>query len=503
MFADGVFTTQVPPSVKMAPEHGMTSAYYRTYLSECVGWRKIPPKAESWVSRIIEGVEQGWHNALPHAAGNQTAGFFDLSLGYSREVQMLKPDTPAKRENVRPGHVLPGKRTAHCSLLHVTPEEKSFTDAPSTAAIVSVARHSGAAMRRTTAMIALCHFTELAACRLLLVLLIGIFARHALKRKHNTCNTRFMQSKVAARYALFMWWLRTMDAFNYMSPQVYNQALPDGPNSSGSAKATRARRRGMPETARQTKPAKPVPNPPAAARERPMSTTTARQALANGRQNPWLLSTHARSGRATEPETASIKAGNTAFPRGHCLLLVLLAMTQAASATVFQPTDTASLRTAAAAYNTDAASASVTYGPISSWDVSAIASMHELFENLNEFNADISNWDISSVTDMRSMFYVRLRACPVPNLQLARLLHAACARTLPHALPYTRGISPSSYLPLCTWQGASAFNQSLSLDASSVTDMSYMFSVRLRACPVPNLQLAPLLHGCLRPHLAP
>merc|ERR1740130_994554 len=88
-------------------------------------------------------------------------------------------------------------------------------------------------------------------------------------------------------------------------------------------------------------------------------------------------------------------------------------------------TDTASLRTAAQEYNANAANATVTYGPISSWGVSAITSTHQLFYNLGEFNADVSAWNTSGVTDMSDMF-----------------------------------------------RGASAFNQPLSLDTSSVTDMS-------------------------------
>ena len=75
--------------------------------------------------------------------------------------------------------------------------------------------------------------------------------------------------------------------------------------------------------------------------------------------------------------------------------------------------DTASLRTAVEAYNADAASATATYGPISSWDVSAVTSMHGLVADLEQFNADISSWDTSSVTDMRYMFDVRsARALP-------------------------------------------------------------------------------------------
>ena len=75
--------------------------------------------------------------------------------------------------------------------------------------------------------------------------------------------------------------------------------------------------------------------------------------------------------------------------------------------------DTASLRTAVEAYNADAASATATYGPISSWGVSAITSMNELFSGMSNFNADISSWDTSGVTDMEYMFRVRsARALP-------------------------------------------------------------------------------------------
>ena len=78
---------------------------------------------------------------------------------------------------------------------------------------------------------------------------------------------------------------------------------------------------------------KPAPNPPAAARERPMSTAAAGQTLANGTRNPRLSSTHARSALETKPRAESHSIGNRAFPRRHCLLLGLLAMAHAASAT--------------------------------------------------------------------------------------------------------------------------------------------------------------------------
>eukprot|EP01040_Poterioochromonas_malhamensis_P016590 gene16590-18875_t len=44
------------------------------------------------------------------------------------------------------------------------------------------------------------------------------------------------------------------------------------------------------------------------------------------------------------------------------------------------------------------------YGHISSWDVSQVTDMSELFRNWDSFNEDISRWDVSKVTDMSSMF---------------------------------------------------------------------------------------------------
>ena len=94
-------------------------------------------------------------------------------------------------------------------------------------------------------------------------------------------------------------------------------------------------------------------------------------------------------------------------------------------------------------------------------------------------------------------------------------LHTACAAFAPTPVPNPRPYRvPNSCAPFSTRQEASAFNQPLSIDTSSVTDMNSMFRVRpervkrsmpsrgfpgtLLASPSPH---APLPSPC--PHRAP
>ena len=93
------------------------------------------------------------------------------------------------------------------------------------------------------------------------------------------------------------------------------------------------------------------------------------------------------------------------------------------------------------------------------------------------FNQPLS-FDTSKVTTMSTMFAVRsTRAlAPDPSWVLARALHAPPP---PHGLT-----PPGPHAALSTRQMASSFNQPLSLDTSSVTDMTAMFYVRsARALP--------------------
>ena len=40
----------------------------------------------------------------------------------------------------------------------------------------------------------------------------------------------------------------------------------------------------------------------------------------------------------------------------------------------------------------------------STWVVSGVTNMKQMFKNASAFNKDISSWNVSSVTDMESMF---------------------------------------------------------------------------------------------------
>ena len=118
-----------------------------------------------------------------------------------------------------------------------------------------------------------------------------------------------------------------------------------------------------------------------------------------------------------------------------------------------------------------------------------------MFYGASAFNQPLS-FDTSSVTNMDSMFCVRSSPCPAPICSRAlscTLLAAAVARRLPPADPHT---SPPTTCPAFdSRQQASAFNQPLSFDTSSVTATSYMFQVRSSPCPAPNLQPSPFLQA--------
>eukprot|EP00964_Phaeocystis_antarctica_P102552 scaffold67892_cov48-Phaeocystis_antarctica.AAC.1 len=84
-----------------------------------------------------------------------------------------------------------------------------------------------------------------------------------------------------------------------------------------------------------------------------------------------------------------------------------------------------------------------------------------------------------------------LHACSAPNLQSS--LHCTLDAVAPACwpAPSPRTVCP----PFDSRQFASAFNQPLSFDTSSVTNMFNMFYVRSCPCHAPNLQSSPPLHA--------
>eukprot|EP00964_Phaeocystis_antarctica_P138816 scaffold103466_cov54-Phaeocystis_antarctica.AAC.2 len=92
--------------------------------------------------------------------------------------------------------------------------------------------------------------------------------------------------------------------------------------------------------------------------------------------------------------------------------------------------------------------------------------------------------DTSSATDMAGMFAVRSSPCPAPNVHSIPRLHATCP-AVAHRLP------ARTLPPFDSRQYASAFDQPLSFDTSSVTTMYGMFYVRSSPRPAPNPQSSP------------
>ena len=70
----------------------------------------------------------------------------------------------------------------------------------------------------------------------------------------------------------------------------------------------------------------------------------------------------------------------------------------------FQPQNTSQLRVAVDLWVENDSLAMITYGDISTWDVSGITSFSQLFQDKSTFNGDISTWDVSNVTNMYYAF---------------------------------------------------------------------------------------------------
>ena len=132
--------------------------------------------------------------------------------------------------------------------------------------------------------------------------------------------------------------------------------------------------------------------------------------------------------------------------------------------------------------------------PPDSWPAShpALYALLSTRQFANSFDQPLS-LDTSSVTDMSYMVSVRSARALAPSLRPGPPRAHHLRRRSPTASRLLARISrPASYALLLTRQGASAFNQPLSLDTSSVTAMDGMFYVRSARALAPSLRSGPL-----------
>ena len=166
------------------------------------------------------------------------------------------------------------------------------------------------------------------------------------------------------------------------------------------------------------------------------------------------------------------------------------------------------IQTAVDDWVSDPSEATFMYGDISTWDVSQVTDMSELFKNKTTFNDDISSWDVSSVTNMSNMFSQSsynassfnqdIGGWNVSNVtNMSNMFYKASSFNQDiggwDVSKVTNMVAMFADTPLFnqnigSWNvssvtnmyavfiGAAAFNQDISnWDTSSVTDMAFMF----------------------------
>ena len=298
---------------------------------------------------------------------------------------------------------------------------------------VALVKAHGSAMR---------HFTELATCQLLLVLLLGIFATHALQRKHNTCKThRFTASEpqvaAKARYALFTGLLRTAAFPDKASLQA---GLTEWHSDHAAAEATALSFTTAVRTSQVLhminealgaimkwvglpRPAPPNARLPQAAyasfwrghryvaglcRCAQMAACFTGVVLGAGKASIESSSSQTFSNRSRgRLKRAAVPASACAAKqRTKVAWLVFgLLLTLAGKASAFS--DKASLEDALDEWCADAAAAQATYGRISAWDVSAVSDLVlPSWPCRGSFDENLNAWDVSKVTNMQ------VRCCP-------------------------------------------------------------------------------------------
>ena len=129
--------------------------------------------------------------------------------------------------------------------------------------------------------------------------------------------------------------------------------------------------------------------------------------------------------------------------------------------------------------NLDATGNHATHGHISSWDVSQVTDMANLFEDKTTFNQPINSWDVSRVTTMQAMFKNAaafnqpLNSWDTSSVtDMNNMFNGAAAFNQPLNSWVTSSVTHMGTM----FKGAAAFNQPLDgWVVSSVTNMGSMF----------------------------
>ena len=136
------------------------------------------------------------------------------------------------------------------------------------------------------------------------------------------------------------------------------------------------------------------------------------------------------------------------------------------------------IQTAVDAWIANPTTAEAIYGHISSWDVSQVTDMINLFYGTT-FNEDISGWDVSNVSAMNGMFRNTTSFNqPLNNWNVSSA--TSLAATFKDAINFNQPLNNWNVSNVTnmvkTFEGATNFNQSLNnWDVSNVTNMERMF----------------------------
>jgi len=104
------------------------------------------------------------------------------------------------------------------------------------------------------------------------------------------------------------------------------------------------------------------------------------------------------------PQVSVSVSSNTLLSRSMNAIAPKTLTPTAVPSTTSPPMDNNDLRTAVTLWLENSKTATDRYGDISTWNVSNVTDMSEMFQGADSFNADISGWDVSNVTNMAYMF---------------------------------------------------------------------------------------------------